>query len=119
MNQPEENQETPLTLWACVVRAWRRSRFARPVSFYLLFAILFALLLGVRIVYVQDDPVRFASFLTLFFILFFFVLVRAIIDLFDILRRHFTERERVFRSTLGETEFAEELGRRVAERREE
>ena len=91
----------------------------RPFSFYLLIAMIVVLLLGVQIVHVRDNPRQFAFFLSLLFVFFFAVMVRAIVDFVEIVRSHFSEGERIFRSTLGEEEFIAELGRRVNEKREE
>lgn len=95
--------------------AWRHARGRRPASSYLLLAILAVALLGVQFVHIRDDPRKFAFFLSLNFIFFFVVLFRALVDFFEIARDHFRERERLFRTTLGDEEFVEQLGRRVAE----
>ena len=102
-----------------VIPALREAHARRPVSFYLMFAILIVVLLGAQVIYVKDDPRRFAFFLSLNFLFFFVVLFRAIIDFFDIIRGHFRENEAVFRDTLGEDGFVNELGRRVREEKEE
>ena len=64
--------------------------------------------LGSRMAFVRDDPKRFALFLLLLFVFFFFVLARAVVDFVEIVRKHFTEREELFRTTLGEEEFVKE-----------
>lgn len=104
------------TLGEHFAAALRKSRGSRPASFYLLFAIVAVLLLGGQIYFIQDDPKQFAFFLSLYFIFFFVVIFRAILDVFDIARQHIRERERVFSSTIGDPEFAEELGRSVAKK---
>ena len=119
MEQPLKQDVTPHSLWGYIARASRRISKARPASFYLLLVVLLVMVLGVRIVYSRQDPSKFALYLSLFFVFFFAVLVRAIVDFFEILKCHFRERERLFGITLGDGEFAEELGRRVAERRDE
>lgn len=103
------------TLWMYFREGLRRANAQRPMSFYLLLAIPVALVLGSQMAFVRETPGRFAFFLALFFVFFFAVLVGAIVDFFDIARRHFHEREKVFRSTLGDADFAEELGERVSE----
>jgi hypothetical protein len=90
----------------------------RPVSFYLMFAILVVLLLGGQVVYVREDPRRFALFLVLNFVAFFAILMRALLDFIEIARNHFRASEDLYRETLGESEFTHELGRRVAENRD-
>ncbi len=114
----EHYQPSP-TLREHFRRAFRELNARRPFSVYLLLAILIVVLLGSQIVYVREDPKRFASFLTLNFVFFFLVLYRAIVDFFEIARNHFREKESLFRSTIGEPEFAQELGKSVAEKNHE
>ena len=115
MNGPLTSPEPTRTLWQHFCRGWEKVCARRPFSFYLLFAILIVALLGIQVVKVRENPKQFALFLTLMFIFCFAVVVRAILDVIDIIRRHFTEHESVFGTTLGEKEFVSELGRRVAE----
>ncbi len=100
-------------------KAWKDANRSRPFSFYLLLAIIVVLLLGLQIVHVRDNPRQFAFLLSLLFIFFFAVMVRAIVDFGEITRTHFAERHKLYRTTLGEDEFVSELGRRVAEKRDE
>ena len=112
------NQEptAPRTLRAHFARAFREMNERRPFSVYLLFAIFIVVMLGSQIVYVRDDPKRFAFFLSLNFIFFFVVMYRALVDFFEIVRKHFREKESIYRDTIGEPQFAKKLGRSVAER---
>jgi len=87
----------------------------RPASAYLLIAMIVVLLLGYQMVNFRDDPRRFALFLILMFVFFFAVMLRAIIDFFEIARNHVRERGKLFKTTIGEKEFIGELGRRVSE----
>ena len=89
------------------------------MSFYLLLAMGVVVLLGGQIVYVKDDPKRFALFLALNFTFFLVVLFRAVLDFFEIMRGHFREQKELYRSTLGEPEFTKRLGERVAEREDD
>lgn len=107
------------TLWQHFRTAWRRASERRPFSLYLLLAILVVVLLGSQIVYVRDDPKRFALFLILNFVFFFVVILRAVVDFTEIVRGHVRARRQVFKNTLGDEAFVSELGRRVAEQREE
>ena len=77
------------------------------------------LLLGMPLARDGKDPRRLALFLTLMFIFIAVIAVRALVDFIEILRRRRKERAQIFRSTLGDQEFAQELGRRVAEKRDE
>lgn len=99
---------------ALVVLATRK----RPVSFYLMFAILVVVLLGSQVVYIKEDPKKLAFFLALNFVFFLVVVYRAIVDFFEITRNHFQENEKLFRTTLGDEEFTAKLGTRVSENRD-
>ena len=119
MSESKPNLPQLRTLWMHVRAGLRRANAARPVSFYLLLAIPVALVLGVHILDMRERPKEFAIYLGIFFLFFFVIMHRAIVDFIDISRKHFMEQERVFRSTLGDTEFATRLGERVEERRKE
>ena len=94
-------------------KALRASRARLPVSFYLLIAMVVVLVLGAQMVLVREDPKRFAFYLALMFIFFFVVLFRALVDVVEIARKHFRERENLFHDTLGDADFVSELGKRV------
>jgi hypothetical protein len=119
MEQQEPPVEPPKTLWMHAALVYQRIFAAHTVSFYLVFAVLIAALLGTQVVFFQDDPKRFGLVLILQFIFFFIVIYRAIVDIAEIIRGHFSEKEEVYRSTIGDKEFAEQLGKGVAERRGE
>ena len=94
-------------------KALRASRMRLPVSFYLLIAMVVVLVLGAQMVLVREDPKRFAFYLTLMFIFFFVVMFRAVVDVVEITRKHFRERENLFHDTLVDSDFVSELGKRV------
>jgi len=98
--------------------AWRRMNVARPLSFYLLFAILAVVLLGAQIIHVREDPKRYALFLALNFAFFMVIIFLALLDCIGIIKAHFSERERLFRTTLGESEFVDQLRQRVPPKRD-
>jgi hypothetical protein len=100
-------------------QAWAEANVRRPISFYLLVAILVFVLIGSRFGYVREDPKRFTLFLILNFLFFFFVLMRATLDFFDIARSHFSERHHLFGRTLGDRDFVERLGQSAEENRNE
>ncbi len=118
MDRQRPQEPRPRTLREYFWRSMRDTHRRRPVSFYLMFAILAVVCLGGQVVYVRDDPKRFATFLSLNFIVFGVIAARAIIDFFDIARAHFHEKEVLYRATLGEEEFVRALGGRVAEKRD-
>jgi len=105
--------DRPRTLRAHLLQGFLRWRPRRPVSLFLLFAMLIVLLLGVQIVYIKEDPKRFAFFLSLYFLFFLVVIARAVVDFFDVIREHMREREGLFRETFAKDGFADELGARV------
>ena len=115
MSQSEHPDHTSHGLGIRILRAIRRSQNRLPVSLYLLIAMVAVLLLGTQIVLVREDPKRFAFYLALMFIFFFVVMFRAVVDVVEISRKHFREREDLFRNTLGDTDFVSELGKRVEE----
>jgi len=117
MDQQKPPIESPKTLWMHAGLAYQRIFAAHTISFYLVFAVFIVALLGTQVFFFRDDPKRFGFVLILQFIFFFVVIYRAIVDMAEIVRRHFSEKEQVYRSTIGDREFAEKLGKGVAERR--
>ena len=115
----DHEPRAPKSLGEHFGRAIRELNRRRPFSVYLMLAMFVVILLGSQIYYIREDPKRFALFLSLNFAFFLVVTYRAIVDFFDILRSHFREREAVYRETLGDAEFVEELGRSVAKNRGE
>lgn len=109
----------PKSLGEHFSRAFREMNRRRPFSIYLMLAMFVVILLGSQVYYIREDPKRFALFLSLNFAFFLVVTYRAIVDFFDILRSHFREKEALFRETLGEPDFVEELGRSVTKNRGE
>lgn len=118
MDEPPYNLPPRKTLWMYFREGLRKANANRPVSFYLLLLIPIALLLGVQLLDLHNSPKRFVFFLSLLFVFFFAILHRAIVDFIEIARKHFSESEKVFRSTLGDSEFISRLGERVEEHHE-
>lgn len=114
MQRDSEEIRPAKTLGQYVALEFGRANRRRPISSYLLIAMLVAVLLGGQVVFFQGDPKRLAFFLALNFAFFFVIMYRAIRDCFDILRSHFREREDLISTTIGESTFTSELGRRVA-----
>lgn len=115
MSQSEHPDHSSKDVGPGVFRRLRANRRQLPVSFYLLIAMIMVLILGAQIVLVRDDPRRFAFYLALMFIFFFVVLFRAVVDLVEMARKNFREKENLFRDTLGDADFVSELGKRVEE----
>lgn len=115
MDEHEPSGRAPDTLGGHFLRGLRNWRPRRPVSLFLLVAMLVMLVLGVQFVYVRDDPKRFAFFLSLYFIFFFVVIARALVDFIEVMREHVRERERLFRETFVKDGFAQELGAHVTQ----
>lgn len=115
MSDGDHDIRSSPTLGERLTRQFRQWQPRRPVSLYLMVAMLVALLLGGQVVYVRDDPKKFAFLLSLYFIFFLVVIVRATLEFFDVIRQHVREREGLFRETFTEDGFAAELGQRVGE----
>ncbi len=111
--RPSE-QESPVTFAGVLMRAVRGWRPRRPVSLFLMGAMLVVLILGAQVWYVIEDPKGFAFFLSLYFVFFLVVIGRAVADMFDIVREHVRDRERIFKDTFANDGFAQELGQRVS-----
>ncbi len=105
-----------MTFWGHFRRALREANRRRPRSFYFLLAVPLVLLGGVHMIQYRDQPLRFALILALLFVFFGVILIQAIIDLFEISRRHYVERKQSFVETLGEQDFIHELGKRVKDK---
>lgn len=89
----------------------------RPISFYLLLAIPIVMLLGLQMITSFDNPRRFALVLSLMFLFFGILVLRAIMDLFEIARRRLREERNSFRDTLGEKTFTDALHSRIRGRK--
>jgi len=101
-----------------VAKVWWDIQKSRPKSFYLLLAIIVVLLLGLQLATLRDNPKQFAIVLSLMFIFFGAVMVFAVLEFGEIVRKHLKDRRELFRTTLGEPEFIAELGRKVSEKRD-
>jgi len=115
---PESSESSARPMRYYIARAARNLSGWRPVSFYLLFAMLIVMVLGLGMLRVRDDPRQFGLYLILLFVFFFVVIARAIMDCMEIWRRSFAERERLFKDTLGEDEFVGKLARSVEHQNE-
>lgn len=107
------NTRRPRTLWEYVFDGIRRTRLQRKSTVLLLVACIPVLLLGTQLARFRDDPLRFAIALSLMFLFFFAVIVRALLDMNDALRGYFRERDEPFRKTLGDERFVSELKARL------
>jgi len=109
MYDPINDPPKPPSGRQIVWRAWERLSASRTVSFYLLFAMMLAVMFGLQMVYLREDPRRFALFLILNFIFFTTVILVAALDGIAIVRRSFREREQLFHHTLGDDRFIRQL----------
>lgn len=105
------------TFWMYLKEGLKRSHARRPVSFYLLLAMPVVLLLGANITQSMDSPKRFVFYLSALFVFFLVVLHRALVDFMEIARDHFHESERVYKTTLGDREFVDQLRTGIEKRR--
>jgi hypothetical protein len=106
----------PMTLRRAFLAALRERRAWLPVSFYMLLAIPVVLLLGLPL-FRNATPARFAMALSILFIFFGIVLIRAIMDIFEITRRHYREHRAAYAETVGDAGFVADLGARVRRER--
>lgn len=93
---------------------WRRS-----FSFYMLLTMPLVLMLALPLLMKQHRAAYFATILTLLFVFFGVVLLRAVMDIFEISRKQLSEDRRNFQNTLGEDGFMHALGNRRHQDREE
>jgi len=112
MTDPSPTQR-PRTLREYLLDGLRRNRFQRKTTVLLLAACIPVLLLGTQLSAFRDDPTRFAIVLSLMFIFFFVVMVRALLDMNDAVRGYFRERDEPFRQTLGDEGFVSQLQARL------
>lgn len=119
MKQDFPEHESHKTLATHLKDGLRRRNAAKPFSFYLLVALLIIVVLSVQLPMNLNNPKRLLFFLILDFIFLFAVLVGAIVDFFDIAKKHFSEREKLFEETLGRQEFVSELRNNIENKRKE
>lgn len=77
------------------------------------------MLLGLHQILLTDSPKRVAFVLSLMFVFLGVVALRALVDAFEIARKHLHDQRRTFQETLGSDEFTRELGDRVGRGRKE
>jgi len=85
----------------------------RPVSLMILAAIVVVLFAGLNYVFVKDNPSRLAGFLMMILLFFFIAAVLAIDDIGRIITKSLTRRNQIYRDTLGDKEFRDELREEV------
>lgn len=107
-----------MTLGMHVRKVWKDLSRGRPASFYLLLAIIVVMVLGLQIAQYRDDPKRSVFVLCCLFVFFFAVMVFAVLEAGQIVRRHLHDKRELWRSTLGEEQFLAELGKRVRQDRD-
>ncbi|HOD52623.1 MAG TPA: hypothetical protein PKJ78_21520, partial [Candidatus Hydrogenedentes bacterium] len=89
MKKPDPVNDPPTTLWGFFKEAFRRQNARRPVSFYLLLAIIAVMLLGLQMARYRDDPLRFALVLSAMFVFFIIVVWRASVEAMEIIRESY------------------------------
>lgn len=94
--------------------ARRRIRRSRPLSFYLLVAmVIFVLGSGLAAPSVRDNPRIFFAFLAANFVFLFVVMAFAIRDSGRIVRGYLRDHKTIHPTTLGEREFTQQLAQRI------
>ncbi|MBI2424681.1 MAG: hypothetical protein HYV27_17760 [Candidatus Hydrogenedentes bacterium] len=97
------------TLAQHVARGLQELHQWRPTSFYLLLATPLVLLLGAQLGRLRDNPGQFAFVLSLLFVFFAIVVLRALMDLLEIMRKRLREERDSFQQTLGDQGFVNAL----------
>ena len=93
-----------------------RELFRRlPMSFYLILAIILMLVLGAPGFADLDDPRKLAFTMVVFLIFFGAVVYRALIDAFDIARKHYREGATLISDVFERDGFAQQLHEKLAE----
>jgi len=90
-----------------------RGFWGRSFSFYMLLTMPLVLMLALPLLVKERRAAYFATILTLLFVFFGIVLLRAVMDIFEISRKQLSEHRRNFQSTLGEDDFMHALGDRL------
>lgn len=88
MAHEDDKRKHPRSLGEVIRIVLERRRKWLPTSFYLLLATPIALVLGARMGQLQEDPRRFFIILSLLFLFFGVVFHRALMDVFDLIRRN-------------------------------
>lgn len=107
---PAEERSKPPRL---VLKAAKRIWAGRTPSFTLLMLVLGVALLGPQMVFFRDDPQRYGLILILTLAFFLVGMLIAIIECLRIFRKHLKQKEAVYRTTLGDPTFADELRSRL------
>jgi hypothetical protein len=108
----------PRTAWMYLREGLAAAHRRRPVSFYLLLSMPFALILAAGLLD-RSNVRQFTLGLGLLFAFFGVLMIRAIGDLFDITRSHLRAQRDSFRDTLGEPTFTHTLGQKVKQSQED
>ena len=109
MKHEDTDPKSTKTLGEYFQEGLRKRNKARPFSFYLLIAILIVVVLSSQMMLSLNNPKRLFFMLALDFVFLFAVLVGAIVDFFDISKRHFSEKEKLFAETFGHEDFVSEM----------
>ncbi len=118
MDSSGEDRPMP-SLGAYLWKAFREAHARRPASFYLLLCIPLVMLLGLKMLLVTESPKQFAFILSLMFVFFGVVALRALVDAFEIIRKRIRDERRTFQETLGAEDFTRKLGDRIGRGRKE
>jgi len=110
---PETEARHARSLWERLKEGFIQAHRRRPLSFYLLLLIPVVLLLGAHMAAYRDAPRRFWFVLTLMLVFFWLISVRALNDFFALYRQHRADKRALWMETIGDRDFAEQLGDRV------
>lgn len=113
MTTSEKEPRPPRGLWAHFKEAFIQAHRRRPLSFYLLLLIPVVLLLGAHMGAYRDAPRRLALLLSLMLVFFWVISAWALDDFIRLYRKHRADKHAVWLETIGDRDFAQELGDRV------
>jgi hypothetical protein len=104
------------TLWERLKAGFIAAHKRRPLSFYLLLIVPVVLFLGAHIFHYRTSPQHFTLMVTLMLVFFWLISVWALNDFFALYRKHRAEKRALYLETIGDPDFAEQLGRQVRSR---
>ncbi len=113
MKEDEFQTKHSPTLWEHLKAGFIAAHRRRPLSFYLLLLIPVVLLLGAHIFHGPVSPRHFTLMLTLILVFLWLVSAWAVNDFFMLWRKHRAEAQEVYRETIGNQDFMDQLGRQV------
>ena len=114
-NNTTETQRSP-SFWERLRAGFIEAHHRRPPSFYLLLLIPLMLVLGAHIFHAPLSPKHFTLMFSLMLVFLWLVSAWAVSDFFSLWRRHRADQRAAYLETIGDPDFAAQLGCRVRSR---